>query len=290
MIKQKKLGKMKTTKTKDNIIFWGTPELCIPYLEALKKHNYNIVAVVTNQDKPVGRKQIITSSPVKVWGETHNIPVLQPQKLDESFIQELSTYQPDLSIVVAYGKIIPENIITLPQLGTINIHYSLLPRWRGASPVEAAILSGDTETGVSIQQMVFSLDAGDVLAESKHKLTGNEFAQDMKTALSISGSELLIQSLPNILNQNIKAVPQNNTEVTKCGIIKKSDGEISLSENATTLWRKYRAYYPWPGLFFFDSKGLRIKITEAVFEQGVFIIKKIIPEGKKEISWEEYTT
>lgn len=281
---------MKTTKKKNNIIFWGTPELCIPYLEELKKNDYTIVAIVTNQDKPVGRKQIITPSPVKIWGERHNIPVLQPQTLDEAFTQEIEVYQPDLSIVVAYGKIIPEKIITLPTLGTINVHYSLLPRWRGASPVEAAILSGDPETGVSIQQMVFALDAGDIIAEETYRLTGYEFAQDLKKILSLSGAQLLTKTLPHIFSQDISYTPQHHGDSTKCGIIKKSHGEISLSENSTTLWRKYRAYYPWPGLFFFDSKGTRIKITEAAFEQGVFIIKKIIPEGKKEISWEEYST
>lgn len=281
---------MTTTKKKYNIIFWGTPELCIPYLDELKQQEYNIVALVTNRDKPVGRKQTLTPSAVKTWGEQHNIPILQPEKLDEFFMHEITQYKPDLSIVVAYGKIIPEQIIQLPTHGTLNVHYSLLPRWRGASPVEAAILSGDTETGVSIQKMVFELDAGNVIAEQTIPLVGNEYADKLKKKLSILGAKLLTQTLLDFFADTTPSSPQDSDKIRKCGIIKKSDGEIHLSENSITLWRKYRAYHPWPGIFYFDSSEKRIKITQAEFDKGEFKIKKIIPEGKKEIQWEQYTT
>ena len=161
---------MKATN-KINIIFWGTPDICLPYLEILELEHYNIVAVVTLPDRPVGRKQIPTSPAPNLWAEERGIPVLQPEKLDTTFFETLTGFSPDLSIVVAYGKIIPENIINLPTHGTWNIHYSLLPRWRGATPVEAAILHGDTKTGVSIQKMVFKLDAGDIIGEETTPLS-----------------------------------------------------------------------------------------------------------------------
>jgi len=280
---------MKNTKKKYNIVFWGTPSLCTPYLEKIHKdEKYKIVAIVTNPDKPVGRKQTINPSPVKTWGLKKNIPILQPEKLNNVFLEQLSLYNIDISIVVAYGKIIPETIINLPTHKTLNVHYSLLPRWRGASPVESAILAGDIETGVSIQKMVFELDAGDIIAEKKINLEGTEFTETLKEKLSEYGSELVIETLPKYLNQEIEIKPQETHNITKCRIIRKSDGEIQLYENSIGLWRKYRAYKPWPGIFYFDSSGKRIKITDAQFKNGEFIIKKIIPEGKKEISWEEY--
>lgn len=278
---------MKNTK-ETNIIFWGTPELCIPYLNTLKEAGYTIQAIVTTPDKPVGRKQILTPSATKVWGIAHNIKILQPEKLDALFEQELKTLSPDISIVVAYGRIIPQSTIDIPSHGTLNVHYSLLPRWRGASPVEAAILAGDNSTGVSIQKMKYELDAGDVIAEESITLKGGEFSEDLKQSLTEKGSALLANILPNYLEGLVQAKPQNPSDISKCGIISKSDGEINLGESPTLLWRKYRAYKPWPGIFFFDETGKRIKITQARFDQGEFIIEKIIPEGKKETDWKHY--
>lgn len=275
-----------------NIIFWGTPDICIPYLESLFKKGYTISAVITLPDRPVGRKQTITSPAPKIWATEQNIPVLQPEKLDTEFFETLKQFSPDVSLVVAYGKILPETIINLPSHGTLNVHYSLLPRWRGATPVESAILAGDTQTGVSIQKMVFELDAGDVIAEQKIPLTNSDFAEELKTKLSEVGANLLTEILPKYLNNTITAEKQDSNNITKSGLIKKSDGEISLSENPEILWRKWRAYTPWPGLFFFQDEK-RIKITEAVFDpstgsgqaNGKFVIKKVIPEGKKEIPY-----
>lgn len=277
-----------TNTNNTKIIFWGTPELTLPYLEILERAGYEIIAVVTLPDRPVGRKQILTSPAPKLWAEKRNIPVLQPEKLTQDFAQEIENLEADLSVVVAYGKIIPEKIISIPKYGTINIHYSLLPRWRGATPVETAILSGDTKTGVSIQQMVYELDAGDILAEESIELTGNEFREDLRTKLSVLGAELLAKTLPRIINGTIETKTQDASQVTKASILKKEDGRIDLDEDDIVLWRKYRAYMPWPGLFFFDKNEKRIKITQARFENGTFIIESVIPEGKKEISWKEY--
>lgn len=276
-----------TATNNTKIIFWGTPELTLPYLETLEKEGYVISAVVTLPDRPVGRKQILTKPAPKIWAEERNIPVLQPEKLDQDFAEEIKKLNPDISIVVAYGKIIPESIINLPKHGTLNVHYSLLPRWRGATPVESAILAGDTETGVSIQKMVFALDAGNVIGENIIELKGNEFKEELWQTLSLRGAEILVRILPDYLKGTIKEKIQNEEEVTRAKILKKEDGLVSLKDDAVTLWRKWRAFFPWPGLFFFDEEGKRVKITEARFENGQFIIEKVIPEGKKEISWEK---
>lgn len=197
-----------TATNKTNIIFWGTPEICLPYLEVLEKENCNIVAVVTLPDRPVGRKQILTSPAPKVWAQERSIPVLQPEKLDQEFFETLKNFSPDISIVVAYGKIIPEKIINLPTYGTLNVHYSLLPRWRGATPVESAILAGDSETGVSIQKMVFELDAGDVIGEETIPLTNQDFAVSLKERLSVTGAQLLVKILPSYLAGTCDVRPQ----------------------------------------------------------------------------------
>lgn len=278
---------MKATNN-TNIIFWGTPDITLPYLEKIDKAGYNIRAVVTLPDRPVGRKQILTAPLSKTWASERNIPVFQPEKLDQNFADEIARINPDISIVVAYGKIIPENIINIPSLGTLNVHYSLLPRWRGATPVESAILHGDNKTGVSIQQMVFRLDAGDIFAEKEIVLQGNEFREDLRQHLSEIGSDLLVEFLPDILHKTLRPKPQDESLVTRAKILKKEDGEIKLSDDPQTLWQKWRAYFPWPGLFFFDENGKRIKITQARFENGKFVVEKVIPEGKKETSWEEF--
>lgn len=274
------------THTKNTkILFWGTPDITLPYLNTLKQAGYTISAIITLPDRPVGRKQIITAPAPKLWAQKYGIPVLQPTHLDKECKEKIKAYNPDISIVVAYGKIIPEEIINLPKLGTVNIHYSLLPRWRGATPVESALLAGDKETGVSIQQMVYELDAGDILAETKIELLGDEFREELRLKLSHLGAKLLLETLPNILDKTIKGRIQDSSLVTKSSLLKKEDGLISLDESSISLWRKWRALYPWPGLFFFDENKKRIKITKACFENGKFIIEKVIPEGKSEMEY-----
>jgi len=278
---------MKATNN-TNIIFWGTPDITLTYLNDLEQAGYNISAVITLPDRPIGRKQIYTAPAPKLWAKERNIVVLQPEKLDGNFEETLKSFNTDISIVVAYGKIIPEKIINIPKKGTLNVHYSLLPKWRGATPVESAILHGDIETGVSIQNMVFKLDAGDIFAEETITLTGMEYREDLRENLSVIGSKLLIQTLPGILDGSIVPKKQNEDFVTRAKILTKEDGQINLSDDPKILWQKWRAYFPWPGLFFFDENGKRIKITQARFENNKFIIEKVIPEGKKEITWEQF--
>lgn len=267
------------------IAFFGTPELCVPILEALTDADMTPSLVVTNPDRPIGRKQIITPPPVKVWGLAHDIPVLQPEKIDAAFLEEFKAHNIDLSIVVAYGSILPEKLINMPKHGTLNIHYSLLPKYRGATPVESVILHGDTETGVAIQNMVYELDAGDILAIAKHPINPNITAPDLRDELNTIGAKLLVETIPRWIAGEITPTKQDGSQVTKCGRIKKSDGQIDLEKMSDTeLWNRYRAYYGWPGVFYFDKDGKRVKVTEAVFENNKFQIKKVIPEGSREMT------
>lgn len=273
-----------TTKN-SKIIFFGTPQISADVLLSLINAGYEIVAVVTNPDAPVGRKQILTASPVKVLAIEKNIPVLTPNKLDENFIQELAANgQGIMAIVVAYGKIIPQSVIDLFPVGMLNIHYSLLPKYRGASPVENAILAGDALTGVTIQKLVFKLDAGPIISVHEFPIDDKITSPEMKNRLTEIGSELLIETLPKYLAGEITPVEQDETMASHCKKISKSDGEIKLTDPEMEKWLKYRAHFGWPGIFYFDESNKRVKITEATFENNKFIIKKVIPEGKSETS------
>lgn len=267
------------------IAFFGTPELCIPILNALETAGLTPAVIITNPDRPVGRKHIMTPPPVKLWAQEKNIPVLQPEKLDENFKSELQKYNVDLSIVVAYGKIMPEWLIRLPTYQTLNIHYSLLPKYRGASPVESAILHGETTTGVCIQQMTYAMDAGPLISCEEITIHDNETAPELRDRLNVIGARMLVESIPHYCAGEI--IPEEQSgEPTYCYKTEKEHGEINLETmSPREIWNRYRAYYGWPGVFFFNTEGKRVKITVARFEDEKFIIEKVIPEGKAEIAW-----
>ena len=271
---------------KIKFIFFGTPTVASKTLDILKQNNYLPSLIVTSIDKPEGRKMIITPSPVKIWAQQNNIPFLQPEKIDDSFIDKiLKDYgEIDLSIVVAYGKILPEKLIHGPRLGTINIHYSLLPKYRGASPVESSLLSGDETTGVSIQQMEFKLDSGPILQEEKCAIDINDTKDSLREKLIKMGGDLLCRILPDIFDKKIIGKAQNEEDATFCKKIKKEDGEIDPNGNALQNWNKYRAYIGWPGVFFFVD-GKRVKVTKAKYDNGNFVIEKVIKEGGKETNY-----
>ncbi len=266
------------------LIFYGTPQLCVPYLDALHSVGFTPSLIITAPDKPVGRKQIITPPPVKVWALAHDIPCLQPEKLTPEFIESVKAMGPfDLSILIAFGKILKQPLIDLPEHGTLNVHYSLLPRHRGASPTEATILSGDEEGGVTIQKMVFELDAGDIISAAKIPLDGTEFKRDLWDILSEIGCELLIDTIPEYLNNDITLLPQGSHGITHCTKIEKDDGLIDIEkDNHLEIWRKFRAYDGWPGIFFVNTEGKRTNITQASFENDLFIIEKVVVEGETE--------
>jgi methionyl-tRNA formyltransferase len=241
---------------------------------------------VTSPDKPQGRKMLITPPPMKVWAKKNNIPCIQPEKL----IKEEVEGNFDLFIVVAYGKIIPENILNIPKLGSINIHYSLLPKYRGASPVESAILNGEIETGVTIQKMAYKMDTGPIIATEKTEIFSYEKAPDLRKRLIKIGGELLVKilSTPSASSHSPFAggEKQDESNATFCKKIKKEDGLIDLSDDPIKNYNKFRAYASWPRTFFFQNSK-RVIITDAILENNQFVIKKVLPEGKKEIKWEE---
>ena len=279
-------------------IFFGTPDVASKTLEILKEKGYIPKLIVTSPDKPSGRGLEIYETPVSLWAKENNIKCLKPEKLTEEFINEIfpekpqvrlvtshkSDLWPILSIVVAYGKILPEILINKPELGTINVHYSLLPKYRGASPLEASLLNGDESTGISIQQMKYKLDSGPILASKEIQIDINETKEEIREGLIKLGANVLCDILPQIRNKEITPKIQDEGLASFCKKIKKEDGEIDINGDGRENWNKYRAFYGWPGVFFFQNDK-RIKITEAVYENGSFIIKKIIREGKKETIW-----
>ncbi len=271
-----------------NFIFWGTPDVASETLQILKENGFLPSMIVTALDRPQGRKMIVTPPLVKVWAIENNIPYLQPKKLDDEFFNKLKAKSYNLSIVVAYGKIIPENILKIPKLGSINIHYSLLPKYRGASPVESAILNGDLETGVTIQQMEYKMDAGPIITQEKVAILPDEKAPDLRKRLIKIGSELLLKILQTPLTPGrfpfAGRKKQDESKATYCKKIEKEDGLINLNDNAIVNYNKFRAYATWPRTFFFEE-GKRIIVTDAELKNGKFVIKKIIPENGKEINY-----
>lgn len=271
--------------------FFGTPDIASQTLDILFESGYTPKVIITSPDAPSGRGMEIHESKVSIWAQKHNIKCLKPEKIDPIFINEFKKLNVELSIVVAYGKILKEELINTPKLGTINIHYSLLPKYRGASPLESCLLNGDEETGVSIQQMVFKLDSGPIIAEEKIAISIDETKNNLKDKLISLGGNLLSKIIPQIIDQSIKSKEQDESLATYCTKINKEDGEIKLDGNPIENYNKYRAFYGWPGVFFFTTKHekiIRIKIKDALYENNSFIIKRVTPEGKKEVDFEDF--
>lgn len=275
-----------------NFAFFGTPSIASETLEILANNGYVPSIIVTSPDKPAGRGLQITPTPVSVWALKNNIPCLKPEKINQDFINELKKLNIDLFIVVAYGKILPEALINTPKLGTINIHYSLLPKWRGASPLEASLLNGDNVTGVSIQQMSFKLDSGPIIGLKEITIDEKIAKEELRDKLIKLGGDLLCEIIPKIIDKSITPVIQDESIATYCTKINKEDGKIDIiNGNPKENYNKYRAFYGWPGVYFFremHDKTIRVKIKEAVYEDNQFIIKRVTPEGKKEISYEDF--
>lgn len=232
------------TNISKKIVFFGTEDFSLGTLTKLIETGYQISAVVTKPDSKKGRGQTLIPPAVKVFAEQHDIPVWQPSKLTE-ITELIQSLQPVVGILVSYGKIIPQSIIDLFDPGIINVHPSLLPRYRGPSPVETAILQGDTETGVSIMQLSAKMDAGPVYQQRAHiKVTTKDA---LYNNLSVIGSEMLSEALPSIINGSIIATPQNDAEATYCQLIQKNDGVIDWAKPSSAIEREINAYSGWPG-------------------------------------------
>ena len=277
--------------TPKKIAFWGTPELTCVYLDALLEADMKPVVIITNPDRPKGRGHELTPTPAKLWGMKHGVQVLTPEKCDDTLYEELTKLDLDLSIVVAYGALLPERFIQLPRYKTLNVHYSLLPKYRGASPTEAAILAGDTETGCAIQVMAFKLDSGPLIAVESTPIGADETTPELRARLTTIGAKLLVATLPDYLAGRITPVPQDDSLMSKCGKIKKEDAKLELTDDAVKNYSKYRAYIEWPRTYFYVTKNgaqVRIIITAAHFANNTFIIDRVLPEGKKEVTTSDF--
>ncbi len=245
-----------------NIVFMGSPEFAIPSLENLAAM-YHVAGVVTQPDKPAGRGRKLAPPPVKVKAEELGIPVIQPPKLNsDEALAQLTAWAPDVIVVAAYGKILRQNVLDLPKYGCINVHASLLPRWRGASPIQASILHGDKKSGVSIMCMEAGLDTGPVLAMRSLDILPEDTGESLTLRLAGLGAALLVEVLPGYLAGDVAPQTQDESLATYAPMIKKEEGELDFSLTAEALSRKVRAFNPWPGAYL-DWEGGRLKVLQA---------------------------
>jgi len=232
------------------LVFMGTPDFAVPSLQALLDGEDQVVSVVAQPDQPAGRGMTLRAPPVKVLAEAHHVPVFQPSKLrPPEVLEHLRAWQPDLIVVAAYGKILPTTILALPPYGCINVHASLLPKYRGAAPIQWAIARGETETGITIMRISEHMDAGDLLFQKAIPITDRDTGGTLHDKLALLGAQALRESLVLLKRGQLTAQPQNEAEVTYAPLIKKEDGRIDWSMDAVAIERRIRAFNPWPSAY-----------------------------------------
>lgn len=233
--------------SKLKVIFFGTPDFVIPILEQLQA-DFDLVTIVTAPDKPVGRKQMLTPTTVKTWALSHNIPVFTPEKLDQDFDHQIQTINPELFIVASYGKIIPQNILDIPKFGALNIHPSLLPKYRGPSPIQSAILNGDKSTGISIIKMDAKMDHGAVIYANKFSLSNLDNFQTLSINMFLRSTEILPEIITAFVSGKLIPTIQDDSKSIYCKLITKDDGYFDINNPPAPekLDKMIRAYYPWP--------------------------------------------
>jgi len=290
------------------VVFMGSPDFALPGLSALAD-NYQVVGVVTQPDRASGRGRELKAPPVKKLALELNIPILQPGKLREpEAMQQLQAWKPDLIVVAAFGQILKKDVLDLPRYGCVNLHASLLPRWRGAAPINAAILAGAEETGVTLMQMDVGLDTGPMLAKRSIRLTRDDTAGSVFEALSTLGADLLLDTLPDYLSGKLTPLPQPEEGATYAPMMKKEDGKLDFNSDVNELERRVRAFNPWPGAFM-DFGGAVLKIHRAHVEPGnvsagkrlvvqnqpavgarggILILDEVQPAGKKSMSGKSF--
>lgn len=248
------------------IIFCATPEFAVPSLEALLDSRHKVIAVYTQPDRPAGRGRHLTTTPVKNVALAHQLPVYQPENLQDSAeLQKLQDLDADLMVVVAYGLWLPQKVLAIPRYGAINVHPSLLPRWRGATPIQSTILAGDETTGVSIIQLTPRMDAGPLLYQTTDQLHTKETSGTLHDKLAERGAKALLSTLDLLDNTGWKGTPQDEKKATYTRKISKSDAKIDWRQSAVELDRAVRAYHPWPIAFtYFQGKILRIWQAQAL--------------------------
>lgn len=279
----------KTSQLK--VVFFGTPEMAVDVLDEMLAYNIKPEYIITKEDKAKGRGLDVSIPRAKEWALRNNIPVLQPPVINETFIEEFRKINPDIAIVAGYGKILPKELLTIPKFGFINVHPSLLPKYRGATPVQSALLNNDKITGVTLFEIDEKMDHGYILSQMEYKIPENMRAHELLGTLSKMGGKLIPQLLLDIENNNIKKTIQDDTLATYCKKINKEDGEIKLSDNPDEIYAKFRAYDAWPGIYYFlerNNKKIRVIITDMTSKDDAVQILKVKPEGKKEMSYEDF--
>ena len=245
------------------IVFMGTPDFSVPTLEALVASEHEVVGVVTQPDKPKGRGKEIHMSPVKECALQHNIPVYQPVRArDEAFVDEMRALNPDVMVVIAFGQILPKSLLELPKYGCVNIHASLLPKYRGAAPIQWAVINGDEETGITTMMMDVEMDTGDILEKTVVKLDPEETGGSLFDRLSLLGGDLILSTLSKLEKGEITPVPQDHEKATYVKKISKSMGDIDWTMDAVSIERLVRGLNPWPSAFT-RWNGKMLKIWEA---------------------------
>ena len=296
------------------IIFMGTPAFSVPILNGLVEEGYEVLRVVTQPDRPVGRKKVLTPPPVKEAALEHGIKVLQPEKISGSEeMAELMSLEADLIVTAAFGQFLPEALLEAPKLGAINVHASLLPKYRGGAPVHYSIINGDEKTGVTIMRMVKKMDAGDMLAQESLPISKTDDVGSMFDKLSLLGKEMLLTMLPSFLEGKIEEIPQNEAEVTYSPNISREEEQVSWKKSATLIDCQVRGMRPWPVAFTTyqetrvklwdvtplleeettEAPGTIIKINKKNFwvasgEGTVLQINELQPAGKGQLKAVEY--
>jgi methionyl-tRNA formyltransferase len=292
------------------VVFLGTPGFAVPSLDALPAAGHSVVAVFTQPDRPKGRGQQLAESPVKETAVRLGLPVFQPERIrrPESF-EQLRSFEADLMVVVGYGQIIPQSIIDLPRHGILNVHASLLPKYRGAAPIQWAIANGETTTGVTIMQIDAGLDTGDMLAKASTEIGPEETAPELSARLAALGAQLLIDTIRHIDAGTAHREKQNDSEATLAPILKKEDGRIDWSMPARQINNRRRGFTPWPGAYTaFRSQPLSLLRTEVIEDtsllpgvvrvhgkkllvgtgDGALAVSEVQPGGKKRMTAEAY--
>ena len=249
------------------VIFMGTPEFSVPILKELMK-NTNVIGVITAPDAYVGRKKVLTACPIKELALINNIPVYSPVKLrnDYNFIYDL---KPDIIITCAYGQIVPKEMLDIPKLGCINIHASLLPKYRGASPIQSAIINGEKETGITLMYMAEGLDTGDIIKEESIAIDDKDNLETLSNKLSCLGAKMIIEELPSIIKGTNEKIPQDDEKATYVGLIKREDEHLDFNTTAINVYNKIRAFAPSPlANFILDDIEYKVGDAEVVTDPG----------------------
>ena len=297
---------------KNNIVFFGTSEICIPFLESLKR-SFKIDLIVTQPDARGGRKKKLIEPAVKKYAVSNNITFIQPEKLNRETAGRIQETDPVIGVVISYGKFIPGKISRVPEFNTINVHFSLLPELRGAAPYQRAIEMGVKQTGITVFEIAAEMDAGDIWSRKECEIYTDDTSESLSKRMGETGAPFLTKTLTDIINGRLKKEPQDHSLATLAKAVSKDEGSINWTHSADKIYNKFRAFFPWPGLFFLSedkkitikrmkisgeksklSPGSVISITRESLKvccgnNNVIEIFSILPQGKKEMTPHTYS-